>query len=204
MRRCLLTALLASAAFAQLPPHNESGITMGHLHLMSADPAAHRKLWVDTLGAVSAKAGPLEFFRFPGVLIAVGKRETTAGTEGSVVNHLGFKVRDLKATLGKLTAAGVPIEREMPETKQAFVLFPDRIRVEFTEDAAQKEDVVHHHIHFFTNAVEEMRAWYVKTFGAKPGRRGRFEAADVPGVNLSFSPSQTATEPTRGRSVDHI
>jgi lactoylglutathione lyase len=49
-----------------------------------------------------------------------------------------------------------------------------------------------------------MRDWYVKTFGAKPGMRGTFQAADLPGVNLTFS---AATEPltgTHGRAVDHI
>ena len=60
--------------------------------------------------------------------------------------------------------------------------------------------------HFFVaeSAVPEIKAWYVKTFGAKPGKRGDFEAADIPGVNLTFSPSPTPTEPTKGRALDHI
>ena len=177
---------------------------MGHLHLLVADVEAHRKLWVDVLGATAVKAGPLEFYRFPGVLVALRKGEPSGGTDGSIVNHLGFKVRDLKATLEKLTAAGAKVVREMPATRQAFVMFPDGVKVEFTEDAAQQKQIEHHHVHFFTQSLEESRAWYVKLFGAKAGRRGRFEAADLPGVNLSYSPSETQTTPTRGRGVDHI
>ncbi len=199
-------AALAAASIcpAQLPPPNDAGVAMGHLHLTVSDVDAHRKLWVDVLGATPVKAGPLEALRFPGVIVILSKRAPSAGTDGSVVNHLGFKVKDLKGTVARLTAAGAKFERELPETRQAFILFPDGVRIEFTEDAAQAEPVVHHHIHFFTHQVEEMRAWYVKHFGAKPGRRARFEAADVPGVNLTFSPAEAPTAPTRGRGVDHI
>ena len=58
-----------------------------------------------------------------------------------------------------------------------------------------------------------MLAWYVKAFGANPGRRPcvgclskprMIEADDLPGVNLSFSPGNNPPLPTKGRSLDHI
>jgi catechol 2,3-dioxygenase-like lactoylglutathione lyase family enzyme len=49
-----------------------------------------------------------------------------------------------------------------------------------------------------------MQAWYAKTFGAKPGMRGQFQADDIPGVNLTFTKSDSATMPTKGRALDHI
>ena len=57
------------------------------------------------------KVGPLDFAMFPGVLIGFRKGEAEGGTEGSVVDNLGFAVRDHAATKGKLTAAGVRIPR---------------------------------------------------------------------------------------------
>ena len=51
---------------------------------------------------------------------------------------------------------------------------------------------------------DEMRAWYAKTFGAVPGMRGSFLAADLPGVNLTFSPTTDAVAPTKGRVLDHV
>ena len=50
----------------------------------------------------------------------------------------------------------------------------------------------------------EIRAWYAKVFGATPGMRGRFQAADVPGVNLTFSEADGPTVTTKGRVLDHI
>ena len=34
--------------------------------------------------------------------------------------------------------------------------------------------------------------------------RGRFQAVDLPGANLTFTKSDTPTIPTRGRVLDHI
>jgi hypothetical protein len=49
-----------------------------------------------------------------------------------------------------------------------------------------------------------MEAWYVKTFGAIPGMRGQFQAADLPGINLTFSASSTPVVPTKGRALDSV
>jgi catechol 2,3-dioxygenase-like lactoylglutathione lyase family enzyme len=81
---------------------------------------------------------------------------------------------------------------------------PDDIKVEFVENKAMDGPLLAHHVHFAAPNVEEMRAWYVKVFGAKPGRRGAFEAADVPGLNLTFSPAPEPVVPTRGRAFDHL
>ena len=39
------------AAFAQLAAPNESGISIGHIHLYSKDPDAQKKIWTEALGA---------------------------------------------------------------------------------------------------------------------------------------------------------
>ena len=49
-----------------------------------------------------------------------------------------------------------------------------------------------------------LQAWYARTFGAKPGMRLQFQAADIPGVNLSWAKSDTTMAPTKGRALDHI
>ncbi len=205
MRRIVLLALLLTLPLlAQVTPPNEMGVSMGHLHLIAPDPAAEMHLWIDVLGGKKVMAGPLELAMFPGVFVAVRKGEFGGATEGSVVNHLGFLVRDLAATKAKLTGAGVTIEREMPETHQMFAMFPGDVRVEFTEDKSIDVPIKHHHVHFASSQVEEMRAWYAKHFGAVPGMRGRFKAADLPGVNLSWIDADTSPAPTQGRAMDHI
>ena len=83
-------------------------------------------------------------------------------------------------------------------------MFPDAVKVEFTEDKSIAVPIKHHHIHFATNEQDEMRAWYAKMFGAVPGKRASFDAADLPGVNLTFSKADGPVVGTRGRSLDHI
>ena len=198
---CLSVAMVDQLA-AQLAAPNPSGVTMGHVHLYTNDPEAQKKFWVGALDAQETKLGGMQVFKLPGVLIMLQKADPRAGTEGSVINHLGLKVRDLSATLAKLESAHIPIVSRTPP--QAMVLAPDDIRVELTEDTAISEPTINHHIHFYATDVDAMKNWYATTFGAIPGKRGKFEAADLPGVNLTFTPSPTAQAPTKGRALDHI
>jgi len=191
-------------AFGQLPVPNAQGVAMGHLHLNTTDVEASRRFWMDFLGATITKKGSLELYKFPDVLVAVRKAPVSGGTDGSAVNHLGFAVQDLDAMLDKCEKMGYPIVKRMPDTRQAFIMGPDNTKVELSEDKTQSMPIRHHHIHFFNGEVMETQAWYAKMFGAKPGRRGKFEAADLPGVNLTFALSETPVVPTKGRSVDHI
>jgi predicted enzyme related to lactoylglutathione lyase len=61
-------------------------------------------------------------------------------------------------------------------------------------------------VHFYVaeSAIADMQAWYAKVFGAKPGMRGKFQAADIPGANLTFTKSDTPTVATKGHVLDHI
>jgi catechol 2,3-dioxygenase-like lactoylglutathione lyase family enzyme len=63
---------------------------------------------------------------------------------------------------------------------------------------------VHHHIHWYDGDVKGTQAWYAKNFGAVPGTRGKFAAADIPGANLTFAEATGAAAPTKGRVLDHI
>ena len=200
----LLTLFSLTSLTAQLPEGNALGVGMGHLHLKTNDLAANKKFWVETLGATAGKMGPLEIFKIPGVLVVIQKGEASGGTDGSAINHLGFTVKDLDAYIEKCKAGGYAIPRLDKEARQIFVMSPDNVKVELSEDTKMTVPIAHHHIHFYTESVEDTRAWYVKMFGAVPGKRGRFEKADIPGADLSFSKSETRTEGTKGRFMDHI
>ncbi len=200
----LLFLLPVLPAFGQLVPPNETGVTMGHLHLRVRDPQAHIRIWREVIGAKDVEYGTLNALQLPGVVLAFTKGEPTGGTDDSGVNHLGFLTRDLDKTKAHLVAAGCQIVREMPATRQMFSMWPDGVKIEFSEDKTIDVPYKHHHIHFQTNQVQEQRAWYAQHFGAIPGRRLKFEAADLPGVNLSWNPADKPMTPTKGRSVDHI
>jgi catechol 2,3-dioxygenase-like lactoylglutathione lyase family enzyme len=206
MHRVLLFAASAAALFAQLSPPNASGVSLGHIHLLVADPEPQKKLWVDLLGAEVTHMGSLEMLKLPGIFINVGKARTppTGGTAGSTVNHFGFLVKSYSGMKAKLAAAGLTIVTDNAATKQIMVDFPDKVRVEFTEDATLQTPVAMHHIHLSTTDPEKLRAWYVKTFGATAGTRGAFLAVMIPGGEVDFRKAQQAETPTKGRSLDHI
>jgi len=204
-RPVLLAAALlsfAGAGPAQLPPPNAVGVGMGHLHLTARDPEAQRAFW-STLGGTPVKLGAMPVMRFPDVLVLYKKGAPTGGTDGSVIGHVGLRVKNLAASLEKWRAAGL---HTLPGASphQAFVIAPDEIRVEITEDPSLEVPIANHHIHFYTSSVKDTQAWYVKTFGAKPGKRGPFAAADLPGVNLTFSEAAGTPAGTKGRALDHI
>ena len=203
--RTLAVFALATPLLAQLSAPNSKGVAMGHLHLSTTDAELSRKFWVDFLGGSPGKLGPIEIYKFPDVIVIVSKKPSVGGgSEGSAVNHLGFKVKDLDAYLAKCAQMGFRIASRNPETRQGFVMAPGEVKVELSEDKSMTIPIAHHHIHFFNPTHLETQAWYARHFGAKPGKRLRFDAADLPGVNLTFSQSETPVEPTKGRAMDHI
>src|SRR4029453_16556053 len=96
---------------------------------------------------------------------------------------------------------------------EVYLLAPDGIRVEVYGEPALPTPVSMNHIHFYPADIPAIKAWYVKVFGATPGRRPcvaclskprMIEADDLPGVNLSFSPTDKPPDPTKGRSINQI
>jgi catechol 2,3-dioxygenase-like lactoylglutathione lyase family enzyme len=203
MKLLPLILTLAPLALAQLPAGNDAGVAMGHLHLNVKDVEASKKFWVDELGGTLVKLGTNDVVKYPGALVFLKKADPTGGTEGSTINHVGFLVRDLTKSRAKWEADGVKIVTVVSPT-QLFLMSPDGVKVEIYEDKTIPAPIVNHHIHFWDGSVEDTKAWYVKTFGAKGGKRGKFEAADLPGVNLTFTKAETAVVGTKGRALDHI
>jgi catechol 2,3-dioxygenase-like lactoylglutathione lyase family enzyme len=214
----LFCAVPVSAQITAVGP-----VVYGHHHLIVTDVEAHRKFWIDTLGGVPAKLGTssVNVIALPNVLIVLTPGKPSGGTKGTTVNHVGFAVPDLRKMVDRIKAGGfalitraeLPAQYDVkddigfvPDTKTsvAFVMAPDDTKVEFVESKTMNGPIALHHVHFNAPDVMAMRDWYVKTFGAKPGMRGSFVAADLPGVNLTFSPAPAAVVGTRGRALDHI
>ena len=220
---CFALLMLGSVpASAQLLAAKDGPVVYGHHHLNVTSIDEHKKFWVNMLGGTSVKVGtsPNEIVMLPNVLVFLRQQAPTGGTKGTTVNHLAFAVTNLRQVVDKAKAAGYRIAtREeagvYDEVKDdiafnkeqgsysAFVMAPDDVKVQLFEVKTNRTPIALHHIHFAGPAAE-MRAWYVNVFGAKPGTRGMFEAADLPGVNLSFSPATAPVVTTRGRVLDHI
>ncbi len=177
---------------------------MGHLHIITPDPEAQKRAWIDVAGGKPVMVGPLEFALFPGVVVGYRKGDSNGGTDGSAIDHIGFLVPDLALMKTRVLKGKLAIVSENPTTHQFFAMFPDGVKVEFSEDRTLGMPIKFHHIHFASQQVDAMRAWYAKTFDAVSGMRGRFKAADLPGVNLSWNASDKPLAATKGRALDHI
>ena len=107
----------------------------------------------------------------------------------------------MKAKLDTLHIETTPVAGK---PNQAMAKFPDQVTVELVGDPSLSTPVAMHHIHLATPDPEKLRAWYVKTFGARAGTRGDFLAAFLPGGEVDTRKTQGPQAPTKGRSLDHI
>jgi catechol 2,3-dioxygenase-like lactoylglutathione lyase family enzyme len=197
------TALVAPA-WAQLAPPNAMGVSMGHLHAFAKDAEAEKNFWV-AIGGSPVGSGRMAVVKFEGILVLINQGDTSGGSAGSVINHVGFLVKDAAACAAKWKEAGLTPATPFGANHQgAFLLSPAGIRVEFNEDASIKDPLIFHHVQWAAEDPAAMQAWYAKTFGAVPGMRKNFTAADVPGANLTFDKATGPTVGTKGRGLDHI
>lgn len=213
-------AMLSSGAGAELAAPNDRGVAMGHLHYFVGDVAANRDFWV-ALGGTAVPFAAGEIVRMPGVSILIS--ELPAGEGASLVDHVAFRVESLAA----IEARGFELEMIEAFPGIASIYTPSGDRVELFEEGtatntgfdAAREDLVaerhnaplvgaidSHHLHFYLPEEEVVAArdWYAEHFGAVPGLRWRYEAADLPGMNLNFSAAAEPREASRGHTLDHI
>jgi catechol 2,3-dioxygenase-like lactoylglutathione lyase family enzyme len=210
-RIVLSAAALAIAAplQAQLAPPNEAGITFGHVHLNVKDVNVHKKLWVEHFGGVLVEKGPLVAIKLPNMLIALRQAEPTGGSEGTVMDHFGFKVQNVAEVVAAWRAAGYQVGREFTGAEgfpNAYLYYaPDNLKFELQEDKTLPVKTSGYHVHFLLADYVKLRDWYVDMFSLVPRKRGNIPTtADAPGMNFSFATSQTPTVGTKGRTIDHI
>ena len=203
-----LALLAAAPVTAQLAPPNEAGVTMGHVHLNVRDVEAHKKLWIEHFGATPLPRERLPGVKLPGMLILFRQQAPTGGSEGTVLDHFGFKVPDLAAFLEGWRAAGYEVQREFKGTEgfpNAYIIGPDSLKIELQEDRSLTVKAVSYHLHHLVADPLKLRDWYAQTFSLVSRKRGEHDTADVPGMNLTV---QTARNPpaigTKGRVIDHI
>src|SRR5712672_4147048 len=202
------STLAATSAVAQPFPFNDVGVTMGHWHIASKDVEVNKKILVG-MGGKWFKIGTNEYVMFPGVFVHLnlGGVPGTGGSQGSVVNHVGFIVNNVQEQVAKWKAAGIAV---LPggnnRLDQAYVETPDGLRMEILEDKTQSMPIRNEHVHLFLQEAEipKAQAWYAKTFGGTTAIRNDAPVVDVPGAQIRFAKADKAQTPTRGRILDHI
>ena len=217
--------VIAAGARAELSPPNAAGVAMGHLHYVVRDVAANKAFWVALGGRSVLFNGTTEGIVFPDVVVLLRQGEPNGGTQGSVVNHVAFRVKSVAA----IETAGFEVEYNEQYAGVASVHTPEGERIELFDDglatnlgftidgggsdaAAERHNrklevpIIAHHVHINVPAdqVAAVKEWYATHFGGVRGKRWRYNAVDLPGININISAVDSAQAPTRGRMLDHI
>lgn len=213
-----MRVIVLMAALAVLP-RALFGAEFHHVHLRSEDPPAAARWYAENLGGHAGQAAGFEAAAFDGVtlLFAAANRPGPDGTpaperlvpsSGSAVDHLGFSMPDLEASLSRLAAAGAEIVQPARQVgalfSYAFITDPWGQKVEIIDDAETRGL---HHVHLLATDAEAAAAWYAAQFG---GEVTHFKGLEpLPAVRygslwLLFS---TASQPPRGNRftmLDHL
>jgi catechol 2,3-dioxygenase-like lactoylglutathione lyase family enzyme len=203
---CLATVVLLSRDMAaQLIALKDGPVVMGHVGLNSTSTEAHKKFW-SALGGMSVAPFKREMFQFPNIYVSPGHGSSPkGGTVGTTVDHLAFRVPELRAALRRMSDAGyLPLTSDDAARHAAFFMGPDDIKVELVEVAGMPFPVAVDHVHFAGPDPAAMRDWYVRVLDAKAGQRGSVPAAELPGVTLLFEKSGQPVVATAGRVLDHV
>jgi len=190
----VVVALAAVPASAQLASPNAMGVSMGHFHYVVRDVEANRKFWIE-FGATPVKIGSREALKLPEVFIFLDRGAPSGVSEGSVVNHIAFRLPDIPKALARFRSLGVRVLPQNPGSPIGNILTPEDERIELFHDGTEnvpfhldegRRDAVaerlsrrlagplsthHFHLYLPKGGSAAAKAWYVKTFGAVPGTR---------------------------------
>jgi predicted enzyme related to lactoylglutathione lyase len=104
-------------------------ITLHHLHFFNPTNTEMQAWYVKTFGATSRLGGAFPAAVLPGVALNFSASPTpVVGTQGRVLDHIGFEVKNLEEFTKKLEAAGIKLTvpyRMVPELGIAIAFFTD-------------------------------------------------------------------------------
>jgi catechol 2,3-dioxygenase-like lactoylglutathione lyase family enzyme len=110
-------------------PEIDVPVQMHHIHWNIPEIEAMQAWYDDMFGAVPGMRGDFQAGDIPGVnLTFSGADMPLANTQGTVLDHIGFEVTDLQATIARLEAAGVSMDsgyREIPAANLAIAFLTD-------------------------------------------------------------------------------
>lgn len=203
--RAFLPSLLLCAAFCT---RTASGADWDHVHLTADDTLAAARWYAEHFGGKLTKSGPFDAVLFGAVLVQWREGRPSSGSVGTVVDHIGFSVENVHATLSELDTAGTKIlsrarRLEVGGFSFAFVEDPWGTKIELLDDG----EPGFHHVHLATADPQATLVWYENAFEGEPSDFRRLSF--IPGLRygdiwLLVAKAQSVTTPNDGSSLDHI
>ena len=196
-------ALVSTAAMAQ------STLPYDHIHLI--EPAAEASAWWETHlpGGRRIQESPNRIMYGSTRLMFLGGQQQ-GGSQGSVIEHLGFAVADVDAKVRELTAAKATLiepARDIPGLyRTALLESPWGTRFQLLQ---QPDAIGLHHVQLRLPDPEAAYAWLLDKFGGERTKiSGQIDAVVYRGVQ-GFSTvyiviARGESVPSQGRAIDHI
>lgn len=192
-------------AIVETPAAAQTGFAniVDHIHLAAPDQAAAVKWYRQHFGGETMTEAP-DRLLFGETRVIVQRNEKAQPSTGSSIDHIGFSVPDLDATMKALEAASVKIVGPARDVaglfKLAFIEDPWGTRIEVVQDS-QKLGL--HHIHLRAPDPPATLAWYADRFGGTVAKlKDRIDGISYGGVWVLAAKGDP--RPSQGHSIDHI
>src|SRR5215471_1329797 len=208
MRSLIRVALLIGTA---IPAFAQTRAMMPYDHIHLNEPAAEASVWWEKNipGGRRITEAPNRIMYGAVRLMFLGSR-STGGSQGSVIEHVGFSVPDLEATMRDLAAVDIKVIEPMKNVpglyKTALIENPWGTRIQLVQDP---ELMGLHHVQLRSPNPEPAYAWLLDMFGGERTKiKGQLDSIVYKGtggfttVHIVIARGDSA--PSQGRSIDHI
>lgn len=175
-----------------------------HVHLAAPEPVKAVEWYRRHFGGQPTPEGT-DRLMFGQTRMIVARNEKAQPSTGSAIDHIGFSVPDIDATMKALESDGAKITQPVKEVtglfKLAFVEDPWGTRIEVVQDP-QTPGL--HHVHLRAPDPAATLAWYQQQFpaGTVGKLKDRIDGLNFGGVWLLVQRGEAT--PSQGRAIDHI
>jgi len=209
IRAACVAAVLIAGSVTITVAQTKANLPFDHIHLN--EPAAEASQWWEKNipGGRRITEAPNRIMYGAVRLMFLGPR-SSGGSDGSVIEHLGFSVADLDTTMRALAAIGTkvvePVSAAPGLYKAALIESPWGTRVQLVQDP---ELIGLHHVQLRSPDPGRTNQWLLDTFGGERTKiHGQLDAvkyAGIPGfTTVQIVAAKGASVPSQGRAIDHI
>jgi lactoylglutathione lyase len=176
-----------------------------HVHMNAPDPAKAVEWYIANLGAKHGQGD--DRVVIGRTIFAFMKADSPQPSAGSAIDHIGFSVADVDATMKQMQSAGAKLVTPARDIeglfKVGFVEDPFGVKLELVQDP---ETPGFHHIHLRVPDPEASLKWYVDTFGGDRTKlKGRLDAVKYTGPNVwLLAQKGDGAPPSLGHAIDHL
>jgi catechol 2,3-dioxygenase-like lactoylglutathione lyase family enzyme len=180
-----------------------------HIHLN--EPAAEASAWWEKNipGGRRITEAPNRIM-YGAVRLMFLAGQSSGGSQGSVIEHLGFSVADIDARMRELAAINTKViepVRSVPGLyKTALIESPWGTRIQLVQDP---ELLGLHHVQLRLPDIEAGYAWLLDKFGGERAKiKGQLDSVKYAGTGgfttVYIVIAQGESVPSQGRAIDHI